>query len=195
MEKQQEIWKPVEFDFDSIKIEVSNLGRVRELGGGLRSINDNGYGYKTANVYNRDTRKVMVYYVHRLVALTFIGEPPEGKTQINHKDGDKENNAVDNLEWVSAKENIRHMHEEGLNTNRIYHGKLVRKSDEIVAKAYFEIVSGNLGVAESARKYGMPRTTMSSIVNKYSRKDVTNFIDYLVSSIKIAEVCARYKTT
>ena len=194
MEKQQEIWKPVEFDFDSIKIEVSNLGRVRELEGGLRSINDNGFGYKTSNVYNRDTGKVKTFYIHRLVAETFIGCPPEGKTQINHKDGDKENNVVDNLEWVSAKDNIKHMHEEGLNTNRINHGATVKRPNDVVAKAYFEIVSGNLGVAESARKYGMPRTTMSSIVNKRSRKDVTGFIDYLISSIKIAEIRATYKT-
>lgn len=194
MENKKEIWRYVEFDFDSIKIEVSNLGRVRELGGELRSIHDNGFGYKIAPVYNRITGRSKNHYVHRLVALAFIGEPPEGKTQINHKDGDKENNVVDNLEWVSAKDNIKHMHEEGLNINRINHGATVKQPNEVVAKAYFEVVSCDLGVAESARKYDMPRTTMSSIVNKRSRKDVTNFIDYLVSSIKLTEVCARYNT-
>jgi hypothetical protein len=47
-------------------------------------------------------------YAHHLVALAFLGEPPEGKTQINHKDNDRSNNRPDNLEWSNQTENVRH---------------------------------------------------------------------------------------
>lgn len=47
------------------------------------------------------------YYVHRLVAETYI-ENPEGKSEVNHKDGNKANNHKDNLEWVSPSENRFH---------------------------------------------------------------------------------------
>lgn len=43
--------------------------------------------------------------VHRLVALNFIGNPPSGKTQVNHRDENKQNNNVDNLEWCDSKYN------------------------------------------------------------------------------------------
>ena len=46
-------------------------------------------------------------YAHRLVALAYIPNP-ENKTEINHKDGNKKNNCIDNLEWVTSKENKQH---------------------------------------------------------------------------------------
>ena len=52
-------------------------------------------------------------YVHRIVAKTFIPNP-ENKTDVNHKDGNKKNNHVDNLEWVTKSENTRHAYSTGL---------------------------------------------------------------------------------
>jgi len=48
--------------------------------------------------------------VHRVLAIVYIPNP-ENKAQVNHKDGDKTNNSLDNLEWMTASENIRDMHE------------------------------------------------------------------------------------
>ena len=52
-------------------------------------------------------------YVHHLVAEAFICESPNGR-QINHKDGNKENNTPENLEWVTPSENIQHARKLGL---------------------------------------------------------------------------------
>jgi len=52
------------------------------------------------------------YLVHRLVATAFLGDPPSPKHQVNHKDGDKTNNHVDNLEWVTCSQNHLHSFDE-----------------------------------------------------------------------------------
>ena len=52
--------------------------------------------------------------VHRLVCAAFHGPQPEGKPWVNHKDGVKNNNHADNLEWSSISENVQHAHDTGL---------------------------------------------------------------------------------
>lgn len=71
-------------------------------------------GYKRVLIYIDGKRKK--FFVHRLVAQTFIPNP-ENKPQVNHKDGNKLNNHVNNLEWVTNKENINHAEKFGLRTH------------------------------------------------------------------------------
>lgn len=66
-------------------------------------LNDNGYCYMTLNLVG--TRKS--YRVHRLVAEKFIPNP-NNLPQVNHKDGNKQNNRVDNLEWCDGSYNVQH---------------------------------------------------------------------------------------
>lgn len=72
-------------------------------------------GYKRVFLFNENKRKS--FFVHRLVALHFIPNP-ENKEQINHKDGNKLNNRVENLEWCTKAENQKHSREVLGNTNR-----------------------------------------------------------------------------
>lgn len=56
-------------------------------------------------------------YIHRLVASAFLPNP-EGKATINHKDGNKSNNHIDNLEWATYSENVQHAVQNGLSAGR-----------------------------------------------------------------------------
>ncbi len=72
-------------------------------------------GYLIVGLYNENGRKP--FTVHRVVALTFIANP-DNSPIINHKDGIKTNNAVQNLEWVTYTENLHHAMRTGLNDLR-----------------------------------------------------------------------------
>jgi len=130
-----------------------------------------------ANTSKFKTVKMKNFYIHRIVAELFVNNVCETKIQVNHMDGDKYNNHHGNLEWVSAKENIKHMHENGLSKKRREIKNIVKLSDDVIVNAYLAVKIGMLGVRESADKYGMPRTTLSSIMNKRSRTNVTDLVD------------------
>ena len=110
-----EEWKRIEVDGEVYEnYEVSNLGRVRSLNyNGIKGrvqimkARDNGTGYLNVVLYKN--KKPKRFYVHRLVALMFIeNDDPTVKTDVNHKDENKSNNAVDNLEWCDRKYNIHY---------------------------------------------------------------------------------------
>lgn len=103
-----EIWKPIE-GYEGI-YEVSDQGRVRNVkrGGRLLSCVKVAHGYLCVSLYKDGKQRMLL--VHRLVALAFIPNP-ENKEQVNHKDLDKTNNTVGNLEWVTRDENLKHAEE------------------------------------------------------------------------------------
>lgn len=125
-------------------------------------------------------------YVHRVVARHFL-ENPESYSQVNHKDCNKSNNHVDNLEWISPSENINHSHASGRMQKRYDVGAVTYLTTDEVRDAYSSVLNGE-GVAEVARRLNRPRTTISSIVNKRSRRDITDLIDMdFESSLQEAE--------
>lgn len=73
-------------------------------------------GYKVVTLVQGDLKKTL--QVHRLVSIAFI-ENPLNKKQVNHIDGNKENNHISNLEWVTQSENQLHAHRTGLMDNKI----------------------------------------------------------------------------
>lgn len=107
-----EVWKPIVGTKGFI--EVSNKGRVRSLLRGTpkilkTQIDNNGYHRIRVTI----ERIKMSYKVHREVAKAFI-DNPNNLPQVNHKDGNKSNNSVSNLEWVTNQENAHHAIENGL---------------------------------------------------------------------------------
>ena len=175
--KDLEIWKIVELDVNSTGLMISSHGNIKNHKFIDRKIGDNGAGYKLAPITVVGEKRQKMYYIHRLVAQHFLPNPETHKTQVNHVDGDKSNNRVNNLEWVCPKDNIKHMHENGLNKKRRELKNTFKVSDATVANAYLSVKIGMYGVREAADKYGMPRTTLSSIMNKRSRRSVTDTID------------------
>ena len=90
--------------------EISNLGRVRSIRHSLfgspklLSPAKNQGGYIFVNLYKDSKRHV--FKIHRLVAITFIGLPTLLNSIVHHKDGDKTNNKLNNLEWSNTSANI-----------------------------------------------------------------------------------------
>ena len=123
----KEIWKDIP-DYIGI-YQVSNLGQVKSLD---RTINTNNItkkckgkilsnwinskGYASVVLWKNARQKT--FKAHRLVCLMFL-ENPLDKEQVNHKDGDKLNNCIDNLEWCTNLENMRHAYKTGLNTGNL----------------------------------------------------------------------------
>ncbi|MEK4970688.1 HNH endonuclease [Cytobacillus sp. FSL R7-0696] len=109
-----ESWVCISFDR---AYSISTKGRVRSVKRGKEHIlktHVNRYGYNQVGLTNEG--KVKQYLVHRLVAEHFLINPLN-KTQVNHIDGNKQNNSIQNLEWVTPKENIGHAYKLGLKTN------------------------------------------------------------------------------
>lgn len=84
------------------KYQVSNFGKVRSTTKILKLYHTK-CGYLIVNLGSKNRHRL----VHRLVAETFI-ENPNNKPQVNHINGDKTDNRVENLEWCTSSENIRH---------------------------------------------------------------------------------------
>ena len=93
------------------KYEISDTGIVRRIDT-KRSLNGCiTSGYRSVKLTFNDSRQQR-FYIHRLVAEHFIINPdPINKTFVNHKDGNKLNNNVENLEWVSPRENNLHYYQ------------------------------------------------------------------------------------
>lgn len=110
----EEIWKPIE-GYEGI-YSVSNLGNIKGVvrpgsSGALLKPVKNHFGYLTVHLYSHPKNRG--FLIHRLVAKAFIPNP-ENKKTVNHIDGNKENNMVENLEWATYSENHKHAYRMGL---------------------------------------------------------------------------------
>ena len=137
---EEEIWKGVIYqgiDY-SWRFECSNLGRIRNAQNKhiyIPHICGIGY-YQICTCVNGINKNIKV---HKAVAETFLPNP-DGLRDVNHKDGNKLNNNLDNLEWVSHRDNTMHAFETGLNSFEHLKGLVKKGEDNNLAKLTWENV-------------------------------------------------------
>lgn len=120
----------------------------------------NGKGYLRISIGGK------LYFVHRLVAEQYVSNP-ENKPQVNHKDGNKLNNAADNLEWVTNLENRKHAVKNGLHLcgDKCSWSKLSRE------KVLFILSHPEIPNQELASVFGVTISTIKAVRNNKSWKN------------------------
>lgn len=122
-------------------------------------------GYLLCFLYIGGVRKAMLH--HRLIAKKFIPNP-ENKPYVNHINGDKTDNRVSNLEWVTPKENAQHSIKV---LNKINKGGDQPKLNRLKAELIRHFYRLGKNKSELAREYGVQRTSISKIINYKSYKE------------------------
>ena len=126
-----EIWKNID---EALNYEVSNTGLIRNKNSGkILKGRLSKSGYLQVSIKIDKTGSFSNRYIHRLVATYFISNP-ENKREVNHKDGNKENNNVENLEWMTSSENQIHKHKilGKVKTSNRKIGKFDKDTDELL---------------------------------------------------------------
>ena len=161
MNNQKEIWKDIK-GYEGI-YKISNLGRVKSK----RKIN---YGYKSSNGYKKTTlskNNIQTdFYIHRLVGIHFILNL-DNKPQINHKNGIKTDNSIENLEWVTCQENAIPAYNNGLSKPITPKGENHHKSKLSIINVLEikEMLKNGYTQNIIANKFGVKKGAISHIKN------------------------------
>lgn len=161
-----EVWKDVP-NYEGL-YQISNRGRVKSIRTNkIRRLVDNGHGYYSVQIRNKH------FYIHRLVALAFINNLlPDVQDCVNHKDGNKANCDVSNLEWCYHAENIQHAVANDLARKREVH-----KYDKngIYVTSYKSMTSAakeaNVGVSSIANNCAGLSHFIKGFAYRYERAD------------------------
>jgi len=150
-----EIWRPVVDPGFLGRYEASNFGRIRSTRLGRIAIRTtlNSTGYPAVMLYCQ--YKVKFASVHRLVAAAFLGP---SVLWVNHKNGNKLDNRIDNLEYVTAKQNAHHAQRIGLYRRGEQHGRAKLTTPDVMF-----IRGCDVGATTLARQYGVTDSTIKAI--------------------------------
>lgn len=177
MTTEEKAWRTVT---DNPNYEVSNTGDIRHKGKKkILKLRTSKWGYKRARLSVSGINGGKLYAVHRLVASAFIPNP-KNLPQVNHKDGDKSNNNVDNLEWVTAKENTLHAVRTGLlKSGDKSHRTIIHKNELVEVCGLREL---GLSYKQIGEMYNVEKSTISAIIRSkrylkdYSEGDFENMV-------------------
>jgi hypothetical protein len=140
---------------------VSSLGRFKNASGIIvKNQKPTPDGYFVVMIDN------VTHRLHRIVAKTFL-ENPENKEQVNHKDYNKQNNCLDNLEWMTNKENQIHKFASGLGNN------FARKINQYDLQMIF--IQMYPSIADASRSLNIGKTNIRHVLKK-STKTAGGFI-------------------
>lgn len=146
---------------------VSKWGHIYSLKSNkFLKLRKNNRGYLIVSLYPNS--KTVLRFVHRLVLEAFNGEKPSAKHQCNHKDGNKQNNHIDNLEWVTCSENRKHAYKNGLHNHfgeRHPSNKLMEQDVKDIRYIYSKRL---LNQRELADIYNVSIPNISAITRKRS---------------------------
>lgn len=193
----KEEWKPVREAGYETFYEVSNLGRVRSLSrqsigvkgykysvtGGIIKSHINGSGYKVLGLRKRGVGKT--FLVHRLILKAFVPHVDEDDLHVNHINSNRADNNLGNLEWTTAKENIRH---------GVECGNIATKSDNynsLRVKVYDKeenIISVFGSSMEAVEIMGVSRTRLDECLNSEGEKKIFNELIVRRSGLTVEEV-------
>lgn len=171
-----EIFKPIP-DFENY--QVSDFGRVKAIERIkknqyssfivderiLKPAKDKGgylYVYLNGNKFS---------YIHRLVAITFL-DNPENKEQVNHIDGVKKNNFLNNLEWTTKSENVQHAYDIGLKTAIKGEDNKSAKLTEIEVLQIRGLHAGGANIYAISKLYPFNYSTIERVVKRISWKHI-----------------------
>lgn len=163
-EYMEEVWKDV-IGYEGA-YKISNKGKVYSIPrngtlGGIMKPTKQKNGYYFIHLKNKD--KKINTGVHRLVAQAFIPNP-DNKPTVNHIDGDKQNNCVENLEWATYKEQLDHSLQLGLRKSQC---NIQRKAVVVLPtneKIYFENIN------DLTKYFNKSRTYIHHYINKKNNK-------------------------
>lgn len=162
----KEVWKIVD-RFN--KYECSNLGKIRHIKNrNILNPTVCSQGYYLVGLCNNDTPVKQKYIrVHRIIANVFLSK--SGKVQVNHKDANKLNNIVSNLEWCTPKENTHHAMKLGLHPNgeKNGHSKLSQFDVRNILVLGKFCKNGNLAIL-----YGVSPSTICDIMKRRTWKHI-----------------------
>lgn len=165
-----EVWLPTL----NGKYLISNIGRLKSITCNkatkykplILKQHINNCGYLMYNT--RSSNGQIQGYIHRLVAEAFIANESK-KPCVNHKNGIKTDNRVDNLEWVTYVENHNHSVDIGIQNNN---GELNGKS-KLTSEVVKEILKSTISYPKLGKKHGVSQSVISDIKNGYTWNSIT----------------------
>ena len=184
-----EIWKDIK-GFESL-YQASNTGLIKRKQGYqckkdriLKQVN-NGFNYMSVSLSEGST--VKRFYVHRLIAETFL-ENNQNKEEVNHIDGDRQNNELSNLEWVTRSENHYHRYkvlkQRGVNFGKTG-DKNWRSKPVICFDKEGNFIKRYAGVMEAMRQTGIHEANIRGAIHGRSKSSGGYIWNYEINPARV----------